>query len=64
LTVLSAMINFGKFAEEQAEYVRTVESQSLESAEERDRLQQEIERMSSKLESIKFAQSFVAHYCN
>ncbi len=53
LNILSALINFGKFTEEQVDFVRNVEAQSLESVEERAKLEEEMLAMKAKVEAIK-----------
>ena len=52
--ILSAIINFIKFAEERATFLKTLRDQSVQAVEERERMIQSVAEMKQKIEEIKW----------
>jgi len=52
-TILSAIINFGRFSEERLPFVEGLQQQYTKASEERDDLKHEIEEMRQKLDAHK-----------
>ena len=54
MNILSAIVNFVKFSEEQADLIRSLQSQDIYALEEQDRLIEEINVIQKKVDEIKY----------